>query len=209
MPITKGGPYGEPGPFPADGIVVRSDAEARHVLEAARKERRPPPVLGLLSGDLHRTLGGSGSPRGDEDRLRSNGGVCFPVDLGEVLVDGRLHLFVAHVVARSRLWTRAFVAMNAQKLGEWNLGPRAHPNDGLLDTYDVHLKPSQLPAVRSRLHHGAHLPHPGIKERRVGAIQVELERSLTVRVDGEAVGQGRRLAVRVEPDALTVVVAVA
>ena len=209
MPITKGSPYGAPGPFPTDGVVVRSDTEARTVLEAARRERRPPPVLGLLGGDLHRTLGGSGSPNGGEERLRSTGGVCFPVDLGEVLVDGRLHLFVAHLVARSRLWTRAFVAMNAQKLGAWNLGPRAHPGDGLLDTYDVHLKPSQLLVVRSRLHHGAHLPHPGIKERRTGAIQVELERPLTVRVDGEAVGKGRRLAVRVESDALTVVVAVA
>ena len=206
MPITKGGPYGEPGPFPADGVVVRSDAEARQVLEAARKEHRQPPVLGLLGGDLYRTLGGSGSPRGDETRLRSDGGVCFPVDLGEVLVEGRLHLFVAHLVARSRLWTRAFVAMNAQKLGDWNLGPRAHPNDGLLDTYEVHLKPSQLPAVRSRLHHGAHLPHPGIKERRTAALQVELERPLPVRLDGVAVGKAKVISVRAEPDAVIVVI---
>jgi len=189
--------------------VVHSDAEARRAVEAARRERRAPPVLGLLGGDLFRTLGGrdpATGTDGSETRLRADGGVVFSVDLGEVLVDGRLHLFVAHLVARSRLWTRAFVAMNAQWLGSWNLGPRAHPGDGLLDTYDVHLKPAQLLPVRSRLHHGAHLPHPGIKERRTAAIQVELERELVVRVDGEAVGGGRRLAVRVEPDALTVVV---
>jgi len=189
--------------------VVRSDAEARRVVEAARRERRPPPVLGVLGGDLYRTLGGaqSAAGRGDgEARLRSTGGVSFSVDLGEVLVDGRLHFFVAHLVARSQLWTRAFVAMNAQWLGAWNLGPRAHPGDGLLDTYDVRLKAAQLLPVRARLHHGAHLPHPGIEEQRTGAIQVELERELVVKVDGEAVGRGRRLAVRVEPDALTVVV---
>ncbi|MEN3315597.1 MAG: hypothetical protein V7605_1831 [Acidimicrobiaceae bacterium] len=208
MPIVKGGPYGAPGPFPTDGVVVRSDAEARRAVEAARRERRPLPVLGLLGGDLHRTLGGTPPPgsAGGEDRLRSDGGVTFAVDLGEVLVDGRLHLFVAHLVARSRLWTRAFVAMNAQWLGPWNLGPRAHPGDGLLDTYDVHLRVSQLLAVRARLHHGAHLPHPGIKEQRTGAIQIDLDGPLGVRVDGEAVGRGRRLAVRVEADALTVVV---
>ncbi len=209
MPIAKGGPYGAPGPFPVDGVVVASDAEARQAVEAARRERRPPPALGLLGGDLYRTLGGSdGAKRqGDgEARLRSDGGVVFPVDLGEVLIDGRLHLFVAHLVARSRLWTRAFVAMNAQWLGAWNLGPRAHPGDGLVDTYDAHLKLSQLLPVRARLHHGAHLPHPGIKERRTGAIQVDLEQDLAVEVDGEAIGKGRRLAVRVEPDALTVVV---
>lgn len=215
MPISKGGSYGAPAPFPDDGIVVTSDAAAREVVEAARRERRPPPTLGLLGGDLCRTLGGgqpadAGNRRlgtgGGEDRLRSAGGVRFTVDLGEVLVDGRLHLFVAHLVARSRLWTRAFVAMNAQWHGSWNLGPRAHPGDGLLDTYDVDLKVSHLLPVRSRLHHGAHLPHPGIRERRLGAIQVELERPLPVFVDGHPVGRGRHLAVRVEPDALTVVV---
>jgi len=198
MPIAKGSPYGEPGDLPAGGVVVRSDAEAAAALQAARSERRPFPALGLLGGDLCRTLGGGGGPE-----LQ---GVRFPVDLGEVLLDGRLHLFVAHLVVRNWLWTRAFVAMNAQWLGQWNLGPRAHPNDGFLDTYDVHLTPNQLLPVRSRLHHGAHLPHPGIKERRTAALQVELKLPLTVRLDGTAVGKAKVISVRVEPDALTVVI---
>ena len=126
MPISKGTPYGEPGDLPAGAIVVRSDAEAAAALREARRDRRPVPALGLLGGDLARTLGGG---RGSDLQ-----GVRFTVDLGEALLDGRLHLFVAHLVASTRLWTRAFVAMNAQWLGDWNLGPRAHPNDGLLDT---------------------------------------------------------------------------
>lgn len=206
MPIAKGTPYGAPGPLPDDAVVVHSDAEAREVVQDARRDRRPVPTLGLLGGDLCRTLGGGRGDRGREDRLRSEGGVCFPVDLGEVLLDGRLHLFVAHLVARSRLWTRAFVAMNAQWLGEWNLGPRAHPNDGLIDTYDCHLTRGQLLPVRARLGHGAHLPHPGLKERRGSAVSVELERPLVVRLDGVAVGPAQKLAVRVAPDALQVVV---
>jgi hypothetical protein len=207
VPIAKGSPYGEPGPLPSDAVVVRSDAEARAAVEAARRERRPLPPLGLLGGDLCRTLGGGrDDDRGGEGRLRTLGGVCFPVDLGEVLLDGRLHLFVAHLVARSRLWTRAFVAMNAQWRGPWNLGPRAHPGDGLIDTYDVRLRAGQLLPVRSRVHHGAHLPHPGIEERRSPAVSVELERPLRVELDGVAVGSARRLAVRVQPDAIRVVV---
>ena len=198
MPIAKGQPYGEPGELPAGGVVVRSDAEAGAVLRDARRDRRPFPALGLLGGDLCRTLGG-----GTGTELQ---GVRFTVDLGEALLDGRLHLFVAHLVARTRFWTRAFVAMNAQALGPWNLGPRAHPNDGLLDTYDAHLPPGQLLPVRSRLHHGAHLPHPGIKERRTAALQVELERPLTVRLDGAGVGKARVISVRIQPDALTVVI---
>ena len=203
MPISKGQPWGAPGSLPDDGVVVRSDAEARALVEQARKERRPPPPLGLLGGDLCRTLGGG---RSGEDRLRSAQAVTFQVDLGVALLDGRIHLFVAHLVARSRLWRRAFVAMNAQWLGDWNLGPRAHPGDGLLDVYEATLPLNQVLAVRSRLRHGTHLPHPGIRERRTAAAQVTLERALPVRVDGVAVGSAKNVAVRVEPDALVVVV---
>ena len=198
MTISKGAPYGETGrPLPPDGAVVGSDAQARHVLEAARREGRPLPPLQLTGGDLFRTLGGP-SPNGD---------VCFPVDLGEVLIDGRLHFFVAHLVVRARLWSYGFVAMNAQWVGDWNLGPRAHPNDGLLDTYEAQLHISDLVKVRRRLALGAHLPHPRIKERRVSALQVELPAPLAVRLDGDVVAtDARALSVRLEPDALTVVV---
>ena len=202
MTIEKGKAWGAPGPLPDDGVIVRSDAEARAVLEDARRAARPFPVLGVVGGDLCRTLGGPG----DEGRLRSERAVTFPVDLGEALVDGVLHLFVAHLVARDRLWRDGFVAMNAQWRGRWNLGPRAHPNDGRLDTYRARLALGDLPKVRARLHHGAHLPHPRITERRAPAVQVELDRERPVEVDGVAVGRGRRIAVRVEPDALTVVV---
>lgn len=198
MPVAKGSPYGEPAPLPGGLVVVRSDAEARAVVEEARRERRPYPPLGLLGGDLCRTLGG-GTGAGLS-------GVRFPVDLGVVLADGRLHLFVASLVARTRWWGRAFVAMNAQFLGPWDLAPRAHPGDGLLDTFDARLPPGQRLAVRSRLPHGTHLPHPGIRERRAPAVQVELDRPLPLRLDGEPAGTARALSVRVEPDALAVFV---
>ena len=202
MTVEKGKPWGGTGALPDNGVVVHSDAEARAVLEAARRAGRPFPPLGLLAGDLCRTLGGIG----DAFRLRSPEAARFTVDLGEVLVDGRLHLFVAHLVARTAWWTYAFVAMNAQWRGRWNLGPRAHPGDGLLDVYEARLRLSDLAKVRARLHHGAHLPHPGIRQRRVPAVQVELPRALRVELDGERIGKGRRLSLRVQPDAVTVVV---
>lgn len=203
MTISKGSPYGSPGvPLPDDGVVVGSDHEARAVLEDARRAGRPWPVLGLLGGDLCRTLGGPGDAR----RLHSSGAVTFPVDLGQVLVDGRLHLFVAHCIARSPTWRRAVVAMNAQWFRDWNLGPRAHPNDGLVDVYDAALAFADLPKVRRRLPAGAHVPHPRIAVRRAPGVQVELPKPLSVWLDGEVADRGKVLSVRVEPDALTVVV---
>ena len=204
MTIEKGQPWGEAASLPDDGVVVASDAEARRVLERARSDRRPFPVLGLVGGDLWRTLGGSGT--GDRDRLRSSEAMTFTVDLGEVLIDGRLHLFLAHLVAHSASWRRAVVAMNAQWRGPWDLAPRSHPNDGLLDTYDARLPLADVWKVRARVASGSHLPHPGIKERRVAALQVDLKPALPVSLDGENVGKGRSLAIRVTPDAVIVVV---
>jgi len=200
--IEKGQIWGWPAPLPSDGVIVRDDADARFVLEQARAEGRPYPVLGILGGDLGRTL----AAPGDEKRLRSADAMTFPLDLGQVLVDGRLHLFIAHLVVRSPLWTRAVVAMNAQWVGPWNLGPKAHPNDGVLDTFDARLAVGDLWKVRRRLPTGTHLPHPGIKVRRAAAVQFDLDKPMSVWLDGEVVDRGRTLSIRVEPDALLVVV---
>ncbi|HJR24625.1 MAG TPA: hypothetical protein VJ804_04080, partial [Acidimicrobiales bacterium] len=158
--------------------------------------------LGLLGGDLCRAVGGAG----DETRLRE-GGVVLPVDLGAVLVDGRLHWFVAHLVARRGWWRGRVVAvMNAQHLGPWDVAPRGHPNDGRLDVLDGDLSLGQRWEARRRLRTGTHVPHPGIEERHVTAVQLELAPGTNVWLDGELIGPARNLSVRVEPDALRCVV---
>ncbi len=203
MPIAKGDPWGTPGALPRHGVVVRSDAEARAVVTSARRAGEPVPPLGLLGGDLCRTLGGTG----DEARLRSEQAVTLPVDLGSVLVDGRLHWFVAHLVAKRTWWRgRVVVAMNAQYLGRWDVAPRGHPNDGRLDVLDADLPFDERLQARSRLRSGSHVPHPRIEERHVAAVQIELARPSEVLLDGEAVGRASHLAIRVEPDALICVV---
>ncbi|HYI61675.1 MAG TPA: hypothetical protein VEW93_07700 [Acidimicrobiales bacterium] len=202
MTVEKGRDWGTSGPLPAGAVLARSDAEARAALEEARRSGRPLPALGLLGGDLCRTLGG----RGDEARLR-DGGTRVQVDLGVALLDGRSHLFVAHLVARRRWWRGRVVAvMNAQFLGPWDAAPRAHPGDGRLDVLDGSLGPGDRWKARPRLRAGTHVPHPGIAQHRVPAWTAELPRPTPVWLDGARVGEARSLAVRVEPDAVTVVV---
>jgi hypothetical protein len=204
MTIRKGEAWGAPGALPADGVVVRSDAEGRAALDDARRRKRPLPVLGLLGGDLCRTLGGTG----DEARLRSDDAMTFTVDLGEVLLDGRLHLFIAHLVAHRPFWLRRQIAvMNAAWLGPLNLGPKAHPNDGLLDVSEGTLTFGQLLLARGRARTGTHVPHPSIATRRVPAAQLHVPSPIPVWLDGARVGAFRDISVRVDPDAVTVVVA--
>jgi diacylglycerol kinase family enzyme len=135
--------------------------------------------------------------------------VRVPVDLGAALIDGRLHWFVAHLVARHGWWRgRLVAAMNAEHLGAWDVAPRAHPGDGFLDVVDV--SPSfgvgdRLKA-RSRVRSGTHVPHPLIAERRVPAAQFDLAPPLDVWLDGVRIGPAHSLSVRLEPDALICVV---
>ena len=201
MTIEKGQAWGEPGALPPDGRIVADDTEASLVLQRARAAGTPYPVLGLAGGDLCRTLGGH-----DEMMRPGEGTMVFPLDLGEVLVDGKLHLFVAHVVAHDRLWRRSFVAMNAQWRRGWNLGPKAHPNDGVLDTYRAELGIADRLKILKRLPTGSHLPHPGIKVERAASVIAEFKHPISVEVDGRSVGRARHIAVRVEPDALRVVI---
>ena len=205
MTVRKGEAWGEAGGLPPGGVIVAGDAEARAVVEAARRAGDPVPPLGLVGGDLCRTLGG----RGDRARLAGGGGVRVPVDLGSVLVDGRHHWFVAHLVARRSWWRgRVVAAMNAEFLGPWDVAPRAHPGDGLLDVVDAAPGLSLRDRVRARrrLPYGGHLPHPAIAVSRRPAVQIDLDAPTPVWLDGERVGEARRLSVRLEPDALVCVV---
>ncbi len=203
MTVRKGEAWGGPGALPADGVVVDSDLAARRVVTEARRAGRPIPPLGLLGGDLARTCGATGR----EERLHGPDAQTLPVDLGEVLVDGSLHFFVAHLVARRSWWRGPIVAaMNAQFLGPWDVAPRSHPGDGRVDLFEADLSLGDRWKARSRLRSGTHVPHPGIGERRVKAVQLDLAPGTSVWLDGERMGTARALSIRVVPDALTVVV---
>jgi YegS C-terminal NAD kinase beta sandwich-like domain len=216
--IRKGEAWGELRAVPEGTVFVRHDAGARRVAESARRADDPIPPLGLAGGDLWRTMGGRQATanivpvehggfrlRRSPDGVEGGEVTVAPVDLGSVLIDGRQHWFVAHLVARHSWWHgRVVAAMNAEFIGAWDVAPRGHPNDGRLDVLDVGPGLSLRDRLRAwrRLPSGTHVPHPAIRQERVAAVQVEFDRPTPVWLDGERVGEGRRLSIRLEPDAL-------
>lgn len=203
MTIEKDKPWGQAGPLAPDGMIVTRDADMRDEVETARLAGVAPPEFGLIGGDLCSTVGG----RGDPERLRGPDGTRLPVDAARVVVDGEPHWFVAHLVARRSWWQGRVVAvMNAQWIGRWDVAPRSHPNDGLLDSFDGNLSLDDRWKARGRLITGTHVPHPGISQRRAERLEFDLDPDLDIHLDGVRIGRGRHLEVTVEPDALICVV---
>lgn len=197
--VVKGQDWGERAIVPDDVVVVGTDREAGALVGAARRANGPLPALALTGGDLARTLGATGAVRPGTE------GTHVTVDLGAVLVDGKLHWFLAHLVARHGwLRGRVVVAANAAFLGPWNVAPRAHPGDGRIDVLDGDLPVRERLEARRRLPSGTHVPHPGITVRRREALQLEFARPTPIRLDGVAIGSGRALSLRVEPAAVDI-----
>ncbi|MBC8364473.1 MAG: hypothetical protein H8E59_05695 [Actinobacteria bacterium] len=203
MSIERGRDWGSRGPLPEDGVVVASNADLLDLVTRHRRAGSQIPPVALTGGDLWRTLGGA---KGVE-RWRGELGQRLRVDLGTALLDGRLHWFCSHLVAR-RSWLRGrtWVAANAAHLDTWNIAPRAHPADGLLDVLDADLAVGQRIGAHRRLPGGNHVPHPEIRYTRTRAEQVEFDRPTPIWLDGRRTGTARRLSVRLDGEALLVVI---
>ena len=214
MTVRRGEQWGRPADPDADLVVVRTDT----ALTAAVVSEDPSGVAapngitaGVIAGDLHRTLG---SPPGGTARLRSPQAWWHPIDLGELTLrtdagTTRSVWFSAHVVAveggRPLFAARTVVVMNAAYVGDANLGPRAHPNDGLLDVTDGRLGTWDRIRARRRMVSGTHLPHPSLHHRRVRECEVEFARPAAVTVDGVSQGWATSLVATCHPDAASVV----
>lgn len=139
--------------------------------------------------------------------MRSDEAIRLPVDVARVEVDGEHHWFVSHLVARRSWWRGRLVAvMNAQWIGGWDVAPRSHPNDGLLDVFEADLSLDDRFKARRRLVTGTHVPHPGIHQRRVSELDVRFDRPTPMYLDGTMVVRGRSISVSLEPGLLTCVV---
>ncbi len=195
--------WGNLGEIPDTARGAASDTEAAAIFAEARRANLPVPPVVLSGGDLARTLGVEDSQSVTASQTRA--GVQMLVDVGAALIDGRLHWFVAHLVARRTWWRgQLLVAANASFIGRWNAAPRSHPGDGRLDVFDADPPLRVRLAARRRLPSGTHVPHPRITQRRVNASQYDLLPSLDIYLDGVKVSRAHKLSLRVEPGALEV-----
>lgn len=200
MTIKKGEDWGHRAALPAGAPVVDSDA----ALAALWSESRPDLVVGLLGGDLHRTVGG----RGTEADLRTGERTTLPIDVGLVeLDDGRMLPFVGHLIRRRRFWSGTTIAvMNASFVGEWNVAPRGHPNDGRLDLVEASLSFADRRKARSRLPAGSHVPHPDISIRRLRNGEFDVGPAERLLIDGREIAVSGPVRWSVVPDAMSIVI---
>ena len=196
-------PRGGVAVAPSGTLEVGDDRGARQAVERARQAGEVIPPLRLSSGDLWRTVG-SPAPGSQEDAW------LLPADLAVADLDGEERCFVAHLVARRSWWRGRVVAvMNAQFVGTWDVAPRSHPNDGRLDVVDVapSFSGTDRWRARRRLPSGTHVPHPSHHGPPASSTwTTTFEEPTPVWLDGERVGEVVELSVRVEPDALVLVV---
>ncbi len=197
MTIKKGQQWGWPLKAPRPDAVASTDAELATL--AANGARR----VQVTGGDLLATLG----LQPGDDRVTRGEAWEFPIDLGWASLDGSEEQpFVAHLWAGRRWWHgHAVVLCNAAWWGPFYLGPKAHPNDGLLDVTEGRLSWRDRRRARVLALTGSHLPHPDLMVARTAVASFAFEAPAAVTLDNIAVGQAQLVEARTEPDALFVV----
>lgn len=201
MTISKGGDWGTTVPRPSDLRIASDDHDLARLLTDGSSQ-----PTAVASGDVFRTVGSR--PLTDRAEVLE-----LPIDLLRVsLDDGAPVDVVAHVLARRpwRLggWWRGEVlaVMNAEFVGEFDVAPRGHPNDGRAESFlvDAEMGLRQRWEVRRRLPSARHLPHPSIATRSIRSATWEFVRPLAIVADGHDLGTARRLTVEVVADAAVV-----
>ncbi len=219
--IKRGEDWGQPGALAMGRAVFASDRQLSETLDPAEfiralvspntQSQQDTPEFGLTGGDLHRTLG---SPRHTTADLRGGAGMRFPLDVGLATIadangSTRTEVFLAHLESRGgrqRFSGESLVAMNAAFIGEDNVGPRAHPGDGLIDVTVGELGWWDRIRSKSRQRTGSHLPHPELRLRRAAHHTPDLMAEGRIIVDGDPVGRGQVLEIRCVASAIVVVV---
>ena len=202
MNINKGENWGALSPLPSDGLIVRDNKQLLEEITIHKRNGKRLPVFGLLGGDLWRTLGG----RLEESRLYGESAITVDVDLGCVLLDGKIYWFCAHMLIGGKWIGEQIFISNGAHYGKMNPTPKAHPGDGKFDVLKINLSVIQKIKALKRTASGTHIPHPGIQYERVKAEQFSFPKKTKVEIDGQKIGKFSNISVRIENEAVKVVI---
>ena len=202
MNIERGRSWGSLSPLPPEGVIIKTNKELLEKVNDCKRQGIDLPTFGLLGGDLWRTLGG----RRAEERLYSGEATTLDIDLGCALLDGKIFWFCAHMFIGSKLKGEKIFISNVAHYGKTNPAPKAHPGDGKFDMLEVKLSPFQTFKAVKRVSAGTHIPHPGIKYKQVSSEQFSFEKKLSIEIDGKNIGKFSTVSIRIENEALRVVI---
>lgn len=233
MTIAKGQTWGWRGPLEGDRPVAATDAELARIIASSVLAGEVPEPTGLSGGDLHATLGGGSTSRqpSDEDawqypldamvvRWTTDGTTSDPtVAVAHVvaflvpgargtggLLSGAVRRRRRSPVLRQAPWfdDETLVVANAAFVGDWNIAPRGHPNDGRMEVTRGRLGPRDRRQLSRRLLAGTHLPHPDLATSRPKMLSSG-RGPWRLFVDGVDTGTVDDFEVELFPDAFTAV----
>lgn len=207
MTIRRFAEWGKLIPQPKIIEICNSDAQIAKIATRFRSSGSQIPHLFATAGSLAASLGTALTKPNSEVRE-------LPIDLLSISYstdDGAQRTSIAanSVLMRNRLWTGRIVAVtNSGYLGNWEIAPRAHPNDGLFDVVEVNADMSwrQRIIARHRLPRGTHMPHPSVGIRQCSSESWIFVKPIGLYLDDEFVERTTHVYITIEPDALNLVI---
>ena len=206
MTIEKGKEWGTSIVVPKGVISISRDSDL------ASQSRNT--LCQLTAGELWRTLGEPVSRQTGEEAT------VVPIDALEVSVVEAHHTTVMMAVSNvqiGRLFSltqlvhqqRFVVVTNCGLVDDFNVAPRAHPNDGLFDVVAFSPRMSLMQRVlsRQRLRTGTHVPHPDISVTRLSEFEVfRTGARESLLIDSVPVRDWYSLSIRILPDYWRVII---
>lgn len=222
MTIEKGKDWGRRGLVPSEVPLATSDPEIADLFTVDDSGEQPtlvgPKLIAFTPGGrpspastgdprlattgLANTLGARGTPEVVLGQERT----IVPIDLGIATVHGtttQMIVVASSLVIAHKFWSGPIEgAMNSSFLGEWNVTPSSHPNDGRFDVVSAKLSISDRLKARRRLPSGSHIPHPDISVRRLKAATFTPAANARVWIDGRELGRAAKVEVAVFADSV-------
>jgi hypothetical protein len=192
--IKRGEQWGVPTTRMQADVIVNGDIE----LSLSATDRR----LIVNGGDIAHSLGDPPAPVvGDSCTEVSIDALRISITLKNGSTQTRIA--ASHVLIGDWLRGRLVCVSNSGFIGQKNVSPRAHPNDGLFDLMTINPSMGIQQRLRARKKSllGTHTPHPLVETSRARSIEFSSRtRSEPLRVDGQRIPSWIAVQIEIIPD---------